>query len=114
MEERRKEVRKYLTYFSRVIDRETGLLLGYLVDLTTGGALMVSSMPIKTNVVFNLRVDLPEGFASQGQFDLQAKSIWSQPDTDPEFYRTGLQLLEIRPIDLLTLEQLLSNYGLRK
>ena len=114
MEERRKEVRKYLTYFSRVIDRDTGLLLGYLVDLTTGGALMVSSMPIKTDVVFNLRVDMPEGFSPQGQLELQAKSIWSQPDTDPEFYRTGLQLMEVRPTDLVTFERLLSNYGLRK
>jgi len=114
MEERRKEVRKYLTYFSRVIDQDTGLLLGYLVDLTTGGALMVSSMPIKTNVVFNLRVDMPEDFSPQGQLEIQAKSIWCQPDTDPEFYRTGLQLMEVRPTDLVTFERLLSNYGLRK
>jgi hypothetical protein len=113
MQERRKNDRKYLTYFSRVVDRSNGLFLGYLVDMTTGGALMIGSIPLKVNSDFHLRIDLPERFAPQVQLDFDAKAVWSMPDTDPELYRTGLQLKQVEPRDLLTLEKLLSSYGLQ-
>ncbi len=113
MQERRKNDRKYLTYFSRVVDRENGLLLGYLVDMTTGGALMIGTLPLKVNSDFHLRIDLPDNFAPQEQLDIDAKAVWCMPDTDPELYRTGLQLQQVKPSDLLTLEKLLSNYGLK-
>jgi hypothetical protein len=109
--DRRKENRRYLTYFSRVIDRETGHTLGYLVDLTTGGALLVGNLPLKTNTIFQLRIDLPEGIFDKEQLDVKARAVWNQPDSDPEFYRTGLQLVDIQPLDLLILERLLTNFG---
>ncbi len=113
MEERRKFNRKYLTYFSRVIDRENGMVLGFLVDLTTGGALMVGTIPLKVNSEFHLRIDLPDDFSNQKQLDIDAKAVWSMPDTDPELYRTGLQLKQVNPVDLLTLEKLLSSRGMK-
>jgi len=113
MDDRRNQDRRYLTYFSRVIDRNNGRLLGYLADLTTGGALLVGNFPLKIGEVFQLRVDLPEEFTSRNQMDIEAKAVWSQPDIDPEFYRTGLQLLAIYPEDLLILERLLSDYGIK-
>lgn len=111
MGDRRKLERKYLTYFSRVVDRNNGRLLGYLVDLTTGGALLVGNTPLKTNEIFHLRIDLPEGFSSQEQLDIDVEAVWCHPDVDPEFYRTGLKLLQPQPADLLVLERLLSNLG---
>ena len=113
MDNRRKQDRKYLSFFSRVVDRHNGRLLGYLADLTTGGALLVGNIPLKLGEVFQLRVDLPENFTTRDQLDLEAKAVWSQPDIDPEFYRTGLQLVDVQPMDLLILERLLSDYGVK-
>lgn len=113
MDERRKIDRRYLTFFSRVVDRNNGRLLGYLADLTTGGALLIGDIPLKIGEVFQLRVDLPEKFATQEQLDIEAKAVWSQPDIDPEFYKTGLQLVNISPKDLILLERVLSNFGSR-
>jgi len=109
---RRKYDRKLLTFFSSVIDRTNGRLLGYLVDMTTGGALMKGNFPLKVNSVFQLRIDLPENFADKEFVEIQAKAVWSMPDIDPEFYRTGLQLRDIDPRDLLILERLIADYGL--
>jgi len=114
MDDRRRQERKYLTFFSRVLDRDNGLLLGYLVDMTTGGALMIGSVPLKVNSEFHLRIDLPDHFAPQEQLDIDVKAVWSMPDTDPELYRTGLKLGKVDPMDLLTLEKLLSNYGMHE
>ena len=111
MDDRRKESRKFLTYFSRVMDRKTGIMLGYLVDLTTGGALLIGNVSLKPESVLQLRLDLPEGFATQEQLDMEARAVWSRPDTDPEFFRTGLQLVKIKPGDLVILERLLSLHG---
>jgi hypothetical protein len=111
MENRRAHDRKYLTYFSRVVDRNTGRMLGYLVDLTTGGALLVGNIPLRVNEVFDVRIDLPDGFASQAQMEIQVKVVWVQPDIDPEFYRTGLQLVNVQPSDLLILGRMVSDYG---
>ena len=111
MDNRRTQNRRYLTYFSQVSDLETGIILGYLVDLTTGGALMIGNYPLDTNAVYKLRIELPDGFDSHSEMTLEAKAVWRQPDVDPEFYRIGLQLTQVAPRDLMLLEKLLSTYG---
>lgn len=111
MENRRRQDRKFLTYFSRVVDRNTGRMLGYLVDLTTGGALLIGNIPLRLNEVFDVRIDLPDEFTSQDQLEIKVKVVWTQPDIDPEFFRTGLQLVSVQPTDLLTLTRMLSDYG---
>jgi len=111
MENRRSQERKYLDYFSRVLDRDSGILIGYLVDLTTGGALIVSNYSLKQNTILDLRIDLPEGFSEQKQLDFIAKIVWVLPDIDPEFYRIGIQLVDIRTSDLTALEHLIINFS---
>lgn len=111
MKERRTEERKFLTYFSRVVDRSNGRMLGYLVDLTTGGAQLVGNIQLKVNNIFQLRIDLPDGFSVHEFLDLDARAAWVAPDTDPEFFRTGLQLVSVPPEHTETLKQLLEQYG---
>jgi hypothetical protein len=113
MDERRREERKYLTYFSRVIDPNTGRMLGYLVDMTTGGAMLVGNVSLKLQEVYEICVDLPDGFAEMENLHLMVRAVWKQPDADPEFYRTGLQLVKIEPQALLLLERLLQRYSAR-
>lgn len=42
MEERRKLQRRHIMFYSRVFDRKTGGLLGYLGNITPGGAMVIS------------------------------------------------------------------------
>jgi hypothetical protein len=111
MEERRRETRKFLTYFSRVLDRNSGILLGYLIDMTTGGALLIGNVRLEPNTYLNLRLDLPEDFYPQQELEMDARAVWCRPDSDPELYRTGLQLVNVKPKDLVILQRLLSLHG---
>ena len=86
-------------------------MLGYLVDLTTNGALLIGDVPLEVNRIFNLQIDLPEDIAPNKKLDLEVRTVWSQPDPDPELFRTGLQLLSVSPQSLAILESLLSNYS---
>jgi len=114
MDERRKQTRRLLTYFSRVIDRESRQLLGYLVDLTTDGIMIVGSFPIRANALFRLRIDLPENYSDKNQVEFRAKVVWSQPDPDSELHRSGFKFLEQSVDDRLLLEDLISKFGADK
>jgi len=114
LRDRRKLFRNYLSFFSRVIDRDSGYVLGYLVDLTARGALMIGSAFIKPGSTLALSIDLPEDISIQKQLDLVAKVVWVQPDVDPELYRIGLQLEETNSSDLRVLKNLLDNYASKK
>ena len=109
---RRRINRKYLTFFARITDRHNGRVLGYLVDLTSQGALLVGDLPLVKGEVFSLRMDMPEGFVPGDRMDLDAKAVWSGPDIEPNFYRTGLQLVNLSTQDAGILERFLAEYGL--
>ena len=55
MQERRRIDRKYLAIYSRVFDRSSGRVLGYLADLSQQGIMIISDDPLAENVIFNLR-----------------------------------------------------------
>ena len=112
-EERRKFKRRYLMYYSRVFDRKTGVVLGYLVDLTPEGAMIISEEPIATNEVFRLRMDLPEGLTQKVCLDFEARSVWSKSDIDPHFYGTGFRILDLPPEDINLIERMVQEYGFR-
>lgn len=116
MNERRKFDRKFLAYFSRVIDRQTGTLIGYLVDMTPGGVMIISNYPLQVKSQYELLIDLPEDGETKDEvhLEVQAKAIWCMQDNDPELYRTGLELTHINPEHLALLKKVISNYGISK
>ena len=111
MSDRRRQDRKYLTYFSRVIDRRNGRLVGYMADLTTGGALLIADRELEIGTILHLRMDLPDGFANKDHLEFNAKVVWHRPDDDPDFFKTGLKLSEIDWEDLAIIERVLGDYG---
>lgn len=111
MQDRRQIDRKYLTYFSRVTNRGNGRLIGYLADLTTGGAMLIADTPIDVGTILRLRMDLPDGYSGRGHLDFNAKVVWNRPDQDPAFHKVGLQLVDIPYQDLAIIERVLNDYG---
>ncbi|MFC1878874.1 PilZ domain-containing protein [Chloroflexota bacterium] len=110
-DERRKQDRQLLTFFSRVVDRKTGRLVGYLADLTTGGALLIGEKPVGTDSTLHLRMDLPENFEAGEQLEFNATAMWCSPDDDPDFYKIGLRLSDIPWEDLAIIARVLNDYG---
>jgi hypothetical protein len=113
MQERRKFKRRFIMYYTRIFDRSTGAVLGYLVDLSSDGAMVVSEDPLTPGVDYRLRMDIPEDFSSKGCLDFEARCVWSRPDTDPRFYDSGFQLLGISEADEALIERMIQEYGFR-
>jgi hypothetical protein len=110
MDDRRNAERKYLNFFSQVTDRRTGRLLGYLIDLTTGGALLVGDHKLETGSLLHLQISLPEGYPKE-TIRVDANVAWTQPDREPEYYKSGLKMINPQSDDLNLLVRLIDDYG---
>jgi hypothetical protein len=112
-EERRKFKRRYLMYYSRVYDRKTGIVIGYMVDLTPEGAMVISEEPIEVGKTYRLRMDMPEELAEKANLDFEAESVWCKPDIDPHFYGTGFQIHSLSEPEISMIERMIQEYGFR-
>jgi len=101
-----------LIYYLRVFDRESDDLVGHLVDLTTGGMMVISEEPLPVDREFHLRMDLPPGLFVLERWETNARSIWCRPDVNPVFHDTGLEFVGFTRQDELIVQDLIDNYGL--
>jgi len=114
-DDRRKLQRKYLMFYTRVFNRRTGALLGNLADLTVEGLMLISEEPLPVNTLYDLRMDLPDGFGfPKRHLDMRGRSVWCAPDIDPHFQNTGFKLENVASEDVSIIERLVEDYGLRE
>lgn len=111
MDERRKEWRRHLYYYSRVFDEQTHELAGRLVDITTGGMMVISEKPAQKDAVYKFKVVLPEPIEGQKSLELEAKSKWSRQTTYQDLYDNGFQIVNISLKNIDTLNRLVSQVG---
>ena len=112
-DDRRKFRRRYLMYYSRVFDRETGSVLGYIVDVTPEGAMIISEEPVSSGKVYQFRMDLPEDISERSFVDFTAESVWCKKDIDPNFYDTGLRIYDLSEEDRGLIATMIQEYGFR-
>ena len=115
MQERRKISRKYLAIYSRVFDRVSGRVLGYLSDLTNGGAMIISDTAMAENQDINLRFDLQDpSLFSTDHLNIDAHIVWCRPDIDPAFFNIGFEFKEISPEHAKIIEEMITAYEFRR
>ena len=115
MEERRKLPRKYLMAFSSVIDNNSGMLLGYLNDLTLNGLMVISKVEKDVGIETELYIELPEvpKFPKKSLL-IKARIIWCEADIDPRLYNIGFHFLRVSAEDKIIIEQMIDAYEFRR
>jgi hypothetical protein len=111
MNERRRIQRRYLVYYLRVFDRQADELLGYLINISPKGAMLMSEKPIPVNTQYRLRMVLPAEILQSRHLDFEGLSVWSRKDATSEFFETGFQLLSPSWDGMMVIEQLVDDYG---
>ena len=115
MKERRTEERKTLVAYTQVFDLYGGALLGYLGDLTTKGAMIISEKPIAKEVELTLAIELPElPNIKASRMTLPAKVVWCEQDISPEFHNVGFEFKEVKPEQKTIIESIIKNYEFRR
>jgi PilZ domain len=111
MSDKRILERKHLIYYLQVVDRDTGELIGRLVDITAEGIMLLSEQPLPTGQVFQLRMLLPKEASEGDHLDFTAKSLWSARESNPDLYDTGFQFVGVTIENAKIIEDLISDYG---
>ena len=111
MSVKRKLERKELVFFLKVFGKKTNRLFGDLVDITIEGIKLIGEKPIKTKVIFQLKMDLPRKINGEREISFNAKSTWCRKDERTNYYNTGFQLTSITANDVARIENLIEEYS---
>jgi hypothetical protein len=114
MEERRKTNRRHLAFFTRLFDRHTGQLLGYLANLTKEGAMLICDLPLPVGKIYRMYMDLTEIDFGKPHLEFTGECLWCHPDEiDPITFNAGFRLSDLDEQDIAIIDRIVSDYSLR-
>ena len=111
MEDKRQLKRRHLVFYLRVFDAATDNLLGYVVDITNEGLMLVSETPIDKDKVFTIKMDLPAEIEKKTHLKFEAKSLWCKNDINSDYFDVGFQIKGIAHNDIQVIEDLINYFG---
>lgn len=87
--------RRHLIYYLEVYNQETGDLLGHLVDISLQGMRLITKKEIMPDKNFRLGMMLPRDFFKEEVLTIEARSMWSRKDVNPDFFAVGLKTYDL-------------------
>ncbi|MFO1430178.1 MAG: PilZ domain-containing protein [Candidatus Competibacteraceae bacterium] len=108
--EKRNFKRWQLIFYLRVFDRDTGSLLGHLVDISEGGMMLISEQPIPIDQPFRIYLEVPQDTEPRQHIECDIHSLWSSNDINPDFYDTGFRFTRLTPYTLQQLGLLIADF----
>ena len=110
-EENRKLTRWRLIYHLRVFDSDTNALLGHIADVSDSGVMIVNEQPIEMGKDFNLWLEIPREDGGREKMAVQARSIWTAPDANPKFQKTGFYLKDTSEEMIAVIRLMVEEFG---
>ncbi len=111
MAEKRMLKRRHLIFYLRVIERDSNAILGFLVDITTQGFMMMSEFPTEVGKTFALKILLNSDEGQERFLEFSAQSKWCRQSINSNFFDTGFEVVDIRPEDLNGIREIIYAYG---
>lgn len=112
MNERRMTPRRAFAYYMRVVDDETGQLVGHLADISLRGFKLDCSYPLPLERDFRLRMDLTGDVSNRPFITFTARSKWSSPDpTAPFVHNVGFEIVHISIPEDQIFQNVVEKYG---
>ncbi|MCE7905306.1 MAG: PilZ domain-containing protein [Anaerolineae bacterium CFX3] len=115
MQDRRRLPRKYLIIYSRVFERASGKLLGYLSDLSESGAMIISEETLEVGKTIALRFDLPDPKVfPMNSLHIEAAVTRCDSDLSPAFHDIGFEFRDVPPEKLKVIQQMMKIYEFQR
>lgn len=108
--EHRRLTRWHLIMYLRVYDRDTGELLGHVIDINKEGMRLISDKAVTAKKMFRLWVDVPKDGATHQRIQMEAESLWCSRDVNPDFFDTGFRIHTASTQALLQLQLLIEEF----
>ena len=104
--------RHYLIYYLRVFSRDTGEVLGHLVDITTKGIMIMRDSPIEVGVNYPLRIRWRNNLGRLQLADFEGLCRWCRPDVNPDFYGAGFSITAASEEHVTAIQQLINDLAM--
>lgn len=101
--------RHQLKFFLQVFNRFTDQPIGSLGNVSDGGLMLISQLPMLVDANFELRIKLPDIDGFPSFIDLTARCLWCREDATPNYYDSGFILYQ-PPADYAGLISALQRY----
>jgi hypothetical protein len=113
--ERRGRERRTFSHYMRLMNENTGELVGHLVNISPQGFRLESLRSIPLNTDYPLRIELPSELTDKPYMVFIARSRWCHPDRiDASLFDAGFEVIDMTPGDTEIFKMLFERYGSRE
>jgi hypothetical protein len=102
--------RKNLVYYLKITDTVADQPMGHAVDISKQGFMLIIGKPVESDVLFRLKLFLPEEIQGSRYFEFSAMSRWCRQDQNPEYYNVGFQFADLSSEDIQIVNRLIEKY----
>ena len=113
MRDKRKLKRRHLIYYLHVQERSSGTTIGYLVDISTEGIMIMSEDPIAVGTVLELKIMLESEMSAKQYLCFDSKVLRCEKSINGTSYDIGCKLLNLSPEDFREIEMIIEELGFR-
>lgn len=107
----RKQTRKRIGTIMRLFDRNTGMNMGRLANISMEGFKLAAREEVPVGSRYSISMVLPETLAGSNILSFDAQAVWCRQAEDmPGEFRVGFQIVRISESDLRILLQLIEKY----
>lgn len=112
MPEKRTTPRKKFNMYMRVLNDDTGEILGHMVEVSSTGLRLETVGPIPPNTDYYLRIEITPDLGSMPFIIFIARSKWCKIDAiQPNLFQVGFEIVEIVPEDKEVFLRIIQKYS---
>ncbi len=97
--------------FFMIYDRKTNDEVGYFIDISTGGLLIIGQVPFEKNAEYQFKVDFSSIMKNDSQIQFDVRCAWINNNVDIECYISGFEFIKIDRKDIEIIKQLIDQYN---
>jgi hypothetical protein len=113
MRDKRKLKRRHLIYYLQVQERASGKQIGYVVDISTEGIMLMSENPIAVGTLLELKIMLESEMSAKQYLYFDARAVRCEQSINGNTYDIGCKLLNLAPDDFREIEMIIDELGFR-
>ena len=111
MRDKRKLKRRHLIYYLHIQERASGKPVGFLVDISTDGIMIMSENPFAVGTVLELKILLESELSAKQYLSFDAEALRCEKSINGSTYDIGCKLLNLSPEDYREIEMIIDELG---
>ncbi|MEW6516805.1 MAG: PilZ domain-containing protein [candidate division FCPU426 bacterium] len=111
MKDKRMLKRRHLIYYLRLLEQPGNRVVGYLVDITTEGFMMMSETPSEVGKKYKLKLLVNDEHGDKRFMLFAAVCRWCKRSLNTIFYDAGFELENISAKEFLGIRKMIKELG---